>query len=128
MKCMLSASQIKPHEKRDRYSPYSKVFVIYLVSTPPLSKGALVCVLSMHQIMATKVIRKSKPPKTMRHQMSDVEKGMILGLFYTFGVVSVVARMVKRPWSMVKSYLDRTWLRGDTKNPSRSGRPEKLNR
>lgn len=41
----------------------------------------------------------------------------------------MVERIVRRPWSTVKSFLDRTWMRGgDTKNLSCSRRPEKLNR
>lgn len=60
--------------------------------------------------------------------MTDVEKGMIIGLFYAYGVVSMVAKIVKQPWSTVESLLDRTWIRGGNKeNLLHSERPVKLN-
>lgn len=53
----------------------------------------------------------ARSPKTTRRQMTDIEKGMIIGLFYAYGVVAMVAKIVRRPWSTVKSFLDRTLMR-----------------
>ena len=67
-------------------------------------------------------------PKTGRKgkQMTDVEKGMIIALCWVYGVYATVSKIVGRPWSTVKSFLERHYIRGTTSNRKRSGRPEKL--
>ena len=61
--------------------------------------------------------------KTDRRELSDVEKGMIIAFFVAFGIVKVVADLVRRPWTTVKGFLKRYYIRGlDTQNRARSGR------
>ena len=58
--------------------------------------------------------------------MTDVEKGMIIALCWVYGVYATVSKIVGRPRSTVKSFLERHYIRGTTSNRKRSGRPEKL--
>ena len=60
--------------------------------------------------------------KTDRREMKDVEKGMIIAFFVAFRVIKIVAQLVGRPWSTVKSFLQRYYVRGCEKNLERKGR------
>ena len=62
-------------------------------------------------------------PITARREMTDVEKGMIIAFFHIFEKISVVAKLVNRPWSTVRNFLARACDRGHIDNASRSGRP-----
>ena len=66
-------------------------------------------------------------PKTARHQLSNVEKGMILAFFWVYQQISIVSTLVNRPWSTVRNFLARACERGHIENLLRSGRPKKLN-
>jgi hypothetical protein len=48
-------------------------------------------------------------PITSRRELSnyDSEKGMIIAFFACLGSISMVANLVNRPWSTVKSFLAR---------------------
>ena len=61
--------------------------------------------------------------KTDRRELSDVEKGTIVAFFVAFGIVKMVADLIGRPWSTVKGFLQRYYIRGlDEKYLARSGR------
>ncbi|KAH0605323.1 uncharacterized protein H6S33_004545 [Morchella sextelata] len=68
----------------------------------------------------------SKRPRTARRQLGRLEKGMIIALYHTTGKVAEVAEIMQRPWSTIKSFLDRANERGTIQNLTRPGRPEKL--
>ena len=64
--------------------------------------------------------------KTTRRELSQVEKGMIIALFWFFRKISIISLITGRPWSTVKTFLQRATERGHVDNLPRSGRPEKL--
>ena len=68
------------------------------------------------------------PPmgKTTHHELSQVEKGMIIALFWFFRKISIISLITGRPWSTVKNFLQRATERGHVDNLPRSWRPEKL--
>jgi len=61
--------------------------------------------------------------KTTRHEMTDVEKGMILAFFYIIQKISVVATLVGCPWSTVGNFLSQGCDWGHIENTAWSGRP-----
>lgn len=85
-----------------------------------------------HELLAKALINRRKPnpkAKTSRREMTPVEKRMIIAFFFCFGCISKVAKLINRPWSTVKSFIERTTLRdGNQSNLERSGRPLLLNR
>jgi hypothetical protein len=56
-----------------------------------------------------------------QRELSNVEKGMIIAFFVIYATVSL---LVGRPWSTVKSFVQRYYKRDTTDNLPRSGRPE----
>ena len=64
--------------------------------------------------------------KTTRRELSPVEKGMIIVFFWFFRKISIVSLITGRPWSTIKSFLQRATEHGHIENLPRSGRPEKL--
>ena len=64
--------------------------------------------------------------KTTCRELSPVEKGMVIAFFCFFRKISIVSLITGRPWSTIKSFLQRATDRGRIENLPRSGRPEKL--
>ncbi|KAH0602699.1 uncharacterized protein H6S33_008349 [Morchella sextelata] len=74
-------------------------------------------------------LEKAPKAKTARRQMSSTEKGMIIAFFFCFGCIQTVSAIIGRPWSTIKSFIQRTVLRdGNEDNLPRSGRPPLLSR
>ena len=76
--------------------------------------------------------RRYAPPKkrvtTARKEMTVVEKGMIIAFFQCLGSIVLVARIIGRPWSTVKSFLVRACECLSIDNLPRSGCPPALSR
>jgi len=51
--------------------------------------------------------KKKRNPKTTRTEMSNVEKGMIIGFFHCLRNIALVAQIIGRPWTTIKSFLTR---------------------
>jgi len=66
--------------------------------------------------------KKKRTPKTSRTEMTNVEKGMIIGLFYCLRNIAHVARIIGRPWTTIKSFLARACERQSLDNLPRPGR------
>ena len=66
--------------------------------------------------------KKRPPPKTNRREMSNVQKGMILAFFHCLRNIALVAQIVGRPWTTVKSFLVRACERQSIENLPRPGR------
>ena len=64
--------------------------------------------------------------KTARRELTGIEKGIIIALFYCLGTIATIAQIVGCPWSTVKSFLVRATERGTLNNLPRSGRPSVL--
>lgn len=62
--------------------------------------------------------------KTSQHQLTNVEKGMIVAFFYCYGTFSMVTQLVGWLGSTIKSFLQRACERGHVNNLPRSGRRE----
>ena len=62
-------------------------------------------------------------PITALREMTNVEKDMIIAFFHIYEKISVVAKLVNRPWSTVHNFLARACNWGHIENASRSGRP-----
>src|SRR5258705_7255913 len=92
-----------------------------MIHTPKKSRGKL-------KPQMVKVPKYQKKIDGKRRELSNVEKGMIIAFFVIYGVISTVSFLVGRPWSTVKSFLDRYYKRGITDNLPRSGRPEVLSK
>jgi len=69
-----------------------------------------------------KVPKYQKKIDGKRRELSNVEKGMIIAFFVIFGVISTVSVLAGRPWSTVKSFLNRYYKRGRTSPMIRSAR------
>lgn len=68
------------------------------------------------------------PPKTTRKEMSLVEKGMMVVLFWLNYSITAISVITKRPWSTVKNFKIRYLTRGHVNNLPRPGRPPKLSK
>ena len=66
--------------------------------------------------------KKKRTPKTTRTEMTNVEKGMIIGFFYTLRNITLVAQIIGRPWTTIKSFLTRACERQSLDNLPRPGR------
>ena len=51
---------------------------------------------------------KNQISKTTRTEMTNIEKGMIIGFFYCLRNIALVAQITGRPWTTIKSFLART--------------------
>ena len=60
--------------------------------------------------------------------MNNTEKGMIIAFFSVFRKVAIVARLVGRPWSTVRNFLDRAMERESMANLPCPGWPPKIPR
>ena len=54
--------------------------------------------------------------------MSNVEKGMIIGFFHCLWNIALVAQIIGRPWTTIKSFLTRACERLSLDNIPRPGR------
>jgi len=54
--------------------------------------------------------------------MSNVEKGMIIGFFHYLRNIALVAQIIGRPWTTIKSFLTRACERLSLDNIPRPGR------
>jgi len=54
--------------------------------------------------------------------MTNVEKGMIIGVFYCLRNIALVAQIIGRPWTTIKSFLARACERQSLDNLPRPGR------
>ena len=70
--------------------------------------------------------KKRPPPKTARREMSLAEKGMIIAFFHCLGNIAMVAQIIGRPWTTVKSFLVRACERQSLENLPRPGRTPML--
>jgi len=66
--------------------------------------------------------KKKRTPKTSRTEMTNVEKGMIIGFFYCLRNIALVAQIIGRPWTTIKSFLARACERQSLDNLPRPGR------
>jgi hypothetical protein len=66
--------------------------------------------------------KKKRTPKTSRREMSNIEKGMIIAFFYCLRNITLVAQIVGRPWTTIKSFLARACERQSLDNIPRPGR------
>jgi len=48
---------------------------------------------------------KNQTPKTSKTEMTNVEKGMIIGFFYCIRNIALVAQIIGQPWTTIKSFL-----------------------
>jgi transposase len=62
----------------------------------------------------------------VRRELTDSEKGTIIGWFFSGAKISDIACETNHPRSTVDSVIDRFILRHHTSNTQRSGRPPKL--
>jgi len=62
-------------------------------------------------------------PQTLRKELTQVEKGMILAFFEIFQKISTVSQVVGRPWSTVRNFLAQSLTQGSIENLPRSGQP-----
>ena len=69
---------------------------------------------------------KKRTPKTTRTEMTNIEKGMIIGFFYCLRNISLVAQITGRPWTTIKSFLARACERQSLDNLPRPGRTPTL--
>ena len=69
---------------------------------------------------------KKPPPKTSRREMTNIEKGMIIAFFYCLQNITLVAHIIGRPWTTIKSFLARVCERQSLDNIPRPGRPSLL--
>ena len=51
--------------------------------------------------------KKRAPPKTSQKEMTLAQKGMIIAFFYCLRNIALVAQIIGRPWTTVKSFLVR---------------------
>ena len=51
--------------------------------------------------------KKKQTLKTQRRDMTNVEKGMIIAFFYCLRNIALVAQVIGRPWTTIKSFLAR---------------------
>ena len=58
--------------------------------------------------------------------MTNVEKGMIIGFFYCLRNIALIAQIIGRPWSTIKSFLARACERQSLDNIPRPGRTPTL--
>ena len=72
--------------------------------------------------------KKKRTTKTSRREMTSVEKGMIVAFFYCLRNITLVARIIGRPWTTIKSFLARACERQSLDNIPRPGRPPVLSR
>ena len=62
---------------------------------------------------------KKRTTKTTRTEMTNIEKGIIIGCFYCLQNISLVAQITGRPWTTIKSFLARAYKRQSLDNLSR---------
>ena len=65
--------------------------------------------------------KKRAPPKTSRKEMTLAQKGMIIAFFYCLRNIALVAQIIGRPWTTVKSFLVRACERQSLENLPRPG-------
>ena len=70
--------------------------------------------------------KKNRTPKTTRREMSNIEKGMIIAFFYCLRNITLVAQIIGRPWTTIKSFLVRACDRQSLDNLPRPGRTPSL--
>ena len=58
--------------------------------------------------------------------MTNVEKGMIIAFFYCLRNITLVAQIIGRPWTTIKSFLARACEHQSLDNIPRPGRPSLL--
>ena len=71
---------------------------------------------------------KKRTPKTTRTEMSNIEKGMIIGFFYCLRNIALVAQITGRPWTTIKSFLARPCECQSLDNVPRPGRTPTLSK
>jgi len=49
--------------------------------------------------------KKRLTPKTSQREMSNLEKGIIIAFFYCLWNITLVAHIIGRPWTTIKSFL-----------------------
>ena len=69
---------------------------------------------------------KKRTPKTTRTEMTNIEKGMIIGFFYYLRNISLVAQITGRPWTTIKSFFARVCENQSLDNLPRPGRTPTL--
>jgi len=71
-----------------------------MIHTPKKSHGKL-------KPQMVKVPKYRKNSNGKRRELSNIEKGMIIAFFVIYGTIPTVSFLVGRPWSTVKSFLQR---------------------
>ena len=69
---------------------------------------------------------KKPPAKTSRPEMTNIEKGMIIAFFYYLRNITLVAHIIRWPWTTIKSFLAWVCERQSLDNLPRPGRPSLL--
>src|SRR5207302_10584439 len=72
--------------------------------------------------------KKRPPPKTSRKEMTLAQKGIIIAFFYCLRNIALVAQIIGRPWTTVKSFLVRACECQSLENLPRPGRTPLLSR
>ena len=54
---------------------------------------------------AKSIAKKNQTPKTTQREMSNIEKGMIIAFCYCLWNITLVAQIIGRPWTTIKSFL-----------------------
>ena len=67
-------------------------------------------------------------PSHTRREMTVVERGIIVVVFHLQYTIAMISRISGHAWTTVKSFLNRTVVRGYIENAPRSGRPKKLSK
>jgi len=70
--------------------------------------------------------KKKRTPKTTRREMTSVEKRMIIAFVYCVQNITLVAEIIGRPWTTIKSFLACACERQSLDNIPRPGRPPVL--
>ena len=61
--------------------------------------------------------------KERRKVLNNMKKGMIIAFLYVYQVYAIVATLVGHPWSTIKGFLTRNYLKGTIDNLPRCSRP-----
>jgi len=72
--------------------------------------------------------KKKRIPKTQQREMTNVEKGMIIAFFHCLQNIALVAQVIGRPWTTIKSFLAWACERQSLENIPRPGRTPVLSR
>jgi len=72
--------------------------------------------------------KKKRIPKTQQREMTNVEKGMIIAFFHCLQNITLIAQVIGRPWTTIKSFLTRACEHQSLENLPRPGRTPILSR